>query len=133
MRRRYGTAARRGERGSFSLELAVLAPTLLIVISFIVSVGRVTEGRAVTQGAARDAARAASINHNGGAAANRAAQEAYRRATQGRDCDPLPAVPAPVPGGTVVVTATCRVMTLWGSQEITRTARSAVDIYRGTD
>lgn len=133
MRRQQGAGARRGERGSFSLELAVLAPTLLLVISFIISVGRVTEGRAVAQGAARDAARAASINHNGGAAANIAAHEAYDRATEGRDCDPLPAVPAPVPGGTVVVTVTCRVTTLWGSQAITRTARSAVDIYRGTD
>ena len=133
MDRQRRAGSRRGERGSFALELAVLAPTLLLVISFIVSVGRVTEGRAVTQGAARDAARAASINHNGGAAANQAAQEAYGRATQGRNCDALPVVPAPQPGGTVVVTVTCRVMTLWGSQAITRTARSAVDIYRGTD
>lgn len=133
MARREGTADRRRERGSFSLELAVLAPTLLLVISFIISVGRVTEGRAVTQGAARDAARAASINHNGGAAANTAAREAYLQATDGRDCDPLPPVPAPAPGGTVVVTVTCHVITLWGSQAVTRTARSAVDIYRGTD
>lgn len=133
MDRQRGPAPRRGERGSFSLELAVLAPMLLLVISFIVSVGRVTEGRAVTQGAARDAARAASINHNGGVAANQAAQEAYARATRGRDCDPLGGVPAPQPGGTVVVTVTCRVTTLWGSHPITRTARSAVDIYRGTD
>ena len=126
-------ATRRRERGSFSLELAILAPTLLLVISFIVSVGRVTEGRAVTQGAARDAARAASINHNGGPAANRAAQEAYRRATAGRRCDPLGDVPPPAPGGTVVVTVTCHVTTLWGTQDITRTGRSAVDVYRGTD
>jgi hypothetical protein len=133
MARRTGPATRRGERGSFSLELAVLAPTLLLVVSFIISVGRVTEGRAVTQGAARDAARAASINHNGGAAADAAAHEAYDRATRGRNCDPLPGIPPPVPGGTVVVTVTCHVTTLWGSQEISRTAESAVDIYRGTD
>jgi Flp pilus assembly protein TadG len=133
MTRHDGPAVRRRERGSFSLELAVLAPTLLLVISFIVSVGRVTEGRAATQGAARDAARAASINHNGGSAANRAAQEAYRRATAGRDCDALGDVPAPAPGGTVVVTVTCHVRTLWGTQDIIRTARSAVDVYRGTD
>ena len=53
-------ATRRGERGSFSVELAVLAPALLVMISFIISVGRVTEGRAMVQGAVRDAARAAS-------------------------------------------------------------------------
>jgi Flp pilus assembly protein TadG len=123
---------RRGERGSFSVELAVLAPTLLLVISFIISVGRVTEGRALVQGAARDAARAATINHNGNAAA--AAEEAYQQATQGADCDPMILNPqVPVPGGTVTATATCRVTTLWGKQPITRHASSAVDIYRGTD
>jgi hypothetical protein len=120
-----------GERGSFSVELAVLAPVLLLVISFIVSVGRVTEARAQTQGAARDAVRAATINHNGNADA--AAREAYQRATTGRDCDPWNPIAPPVPGGTVVVTVTCHVGTMWGKQAITRTARSAVDIYRGTD
>lgn len=133
MERTDGPADRRGERGSFALELAVLAPTLLLLISFIVSVGRVTEGRAAVEGAARDAARAASINHNGGAAANQAAQAAYGRATRGRDCDGLAPIPAPAPGGRVVITVTCRVTTLWGTEEITRTSRSAVDIYRGTD
>lgn len=127
-----GRRTRRGERGSFSVELAVLAPTLLVVISFIISVGRVTEGRALVQGAARDAARAATINHNGNAAG--AAQDAYQRATAGRDCEPLILNPqVPVPGGTVTATVTCRVTTMWGSQAITRNARSAVDFYRGTD
>jgi Flp pilus assembly protein TadG len=133
MARQRGTASRRRERGSFSLELAVLAPTLLLVVSFIISVGRVTEGRAVVQGAARDAARAATINHNGANSARQAAEAAYQSATRGRDCDPLPPVDAPQPGGTVTVTVTCRVTTQWGKQTITRTAQSAVDIYRGTD
>ena len=125
-------ATRQGERGSFSVELAVLAPTLLVVISFIISVGRVTEGRALVQGAARDAARAATINHNGTAFA--AAEEAYAQATRGRNCAGLALDPqVPVPGGTVTATATCTVTTMWGRQTITRRARSAVDLYRGTD
>ena len=66
-----------GERGSFALELAVVSPALLLVIVFIISVGRVTEGRALVQGAARDAARAATINHNGSAAA-RASRPRHR-------------------------------------------------------
>ena len=127
-----GRQTRRSERGSFSVELALLAPTLLLVISFIISVGRVTEAKAQVQGAARDAARAATINHNGNAAG--AAQDAYRAATKGRNCDPLILDPqVPVPGGTVTATARCRVNTLWGSQTITRNAQSAVDFYRGTD
>ena len=126
-------ADRRAERGSFSLELAVLAPALLLMISFIVSVGRITESRAQTQGAARDAARAATINHNGNAEA--AAQAAYGRAVRGRDCDAQVVVNpvAPQPGGTVTATATCRVGTLWGTQTIVRTSVSAVDVYRSTD
>ena len=132
MARRSRAAGRRGERGSFSVELAVLAPTLLLVISFIISVGRVTEGRAMVQGAARDAARAATINHNG--TAEQAALDAYAAATANRDCDPLglnPVVPAP--GGRVTATATCRVTTLWGKQTITAQAASVVDIFRGTN
>ena len=62
------------DRGSFSLELAVLAPALLLMISFIISVGRVTESRAMVEGAVRGRCRAATINHNGNAAT--AAQEA---------------------------------------------------------
>jgi Flp pilus assembly protein TadG len=132
MARQVRAQTRRGDRGSFSLELAVLAPALLLVISFIISVGRVTEGRAFVQGAARDAARAATINHNGNAEA--AARAAYAAATRNRDCDPLVIVPrVPLPGGTVTATAHCRVSTLWGKQTIVRTSMSAVDIYRGTD
>jgi Flp pilus assembly protein TadG len=127
-----GQAGGGRDRGSFSLELAVLAPALLLVISFIISVGRVTEGRALTEGAARDAARAATINHAGNAEA--AARAAYDAAVKGHNCGNLVITPlVPVPGGSVTVTATCQVTTLWGRQTITRTSVSAVDIYRGTD
>jgi Flp pilus assembly protein TadG len=120
------------DRGSFSLELVVLAPVLLLVVAFIVSVGRITEGRAMVEGAVRDAARAATINHNGNAEA--AARAAYTAATDGHDCGALDLRPTvPQPGGSVRATATCRVHTMWGTRQITRTSISAVDIYRGTD
>ena len=119
------------DRGAFSLEVTVLAPVLLLVISFIISVGRVTEGRALTEGAVRDAARAATINHNGNAES--AARAAYTAATKGHNCTLLRIDPrVPVPGGTVTVEAKCTVRTLWGTQTITRRSVSAVDIYRGT-
>lgn len=126
-------ADRRRERGSFSIEMAALAPVLLLVIAFIVSVGRVTEARAQTQGAARDAVRAATINHNGNA--RQAAQQAYLRATDGHDCAPEAVLNTnvPQPGDTVTATATCYVSTLWGRHAIERTAASAVDVYRSTD
>jgi Flp pilus assembly protein TadG len=126
-----GGRVRRDERGSFALELAVLAPALLLVISFIISVGRVTEGRALVQGAARDAARAATINHNGNAFG--AARAAFEAATKNADCDPLKLdPPVPQPGGSVTATVRCRFTTLWGKQPVERSALSAVDIYRGT-
>jgi Flp pilus assembly protein TadG len=112
----------------------VLAPALLVMVAFIISVGRVTEGRALVQGAASDAARAATINHNGGAAARQAAQAAYRAATDGMNCDPLRlSPPVVVRDVQVSATVTCRVSTMWGSQSVTRTAHSATDRYRGTD
>jgi Flp pilus assembly protein TadG len=132
MTREIRAATRRADRGSFSLELVVLAPVLLLVVAFIVSVGRITEGRAVVEGAVRDAARAATINHNGNAKA--AAEAAYAEATKGRHCGDLDIRPAvPQPGGSVRATATCEVNTIWGTRRITRTSVSAVDIYRGTD
>lgn len=133
MTRWLRAADRRADRGSFSLELVVLAPVLLLVVAFIVSVGRITEGRAMVEGAVRDAARAATINHNGNAKA--AADAAYAAATKGRHCGDLDIRPAvPQPGGPpVVATATCEVNTIWGTQRITRRSVSAVDIYRGTD
>lgn len=122
------------DRGSFSLELAIVAPALLLMIAFIISVGRVTEGRAVVQGAARDAVRAATINHNGGPAARQAAQAAFSSATRGMDCDPLDLTPAVIgPDQQVTATVRCRVVAMWGRQEVERTATSATDRYRGTD
>ena len=121
-----------GDRGSFALELAVVAPALLLVVAFVVSVGRVTEARAQVQGAARDVARAATINHNGNSEA--AAREAFRTATTGMDCDGLRLDPLQAaPGLLVTATVTCHVVTMWGKQTIVRTARSIADVYRGVD
>ena len=123
---------RGGDRGSFALELAVVAPALLLVIAFVVSVGRVTEARAQVQGAARDVARASTINHNGNA--ERAATEAFARATAGMDCRGMDLVPdQPQPGEVVTATVTCQVTTMWGKQTIVRTAQSVADVYRGVD
>lgn len=125
-------ARTRRDRGSFALELAVVAPALLLIIAFIVSVGRVTETRAHVQGAARDVARASTINHNGNSEA--AAREAFRTATTGMDCDGLQLNPLQaVAGQPVTATVTCHVATMWGRQTIIRTAQSVADVYRGVD
>ncbi|WP_055483203.1 TadE family protein [Sphaerimonospora mesophila] len=52
---------RRGERGSATLELVVLAPVLLAFIALIVLAGKVANAYGAVESAARDAARQASI------------------------------------------------------------------------
>ena len=124
--------ARAADRGSFALELAVVAPALVFLIAFIISVGRVTEARAQVQGAARDAVRASTINHAGNA--RRAATEAFTQATAGMACDGMALNPdQPGPGQVVTATVTCYVTTMWGRQRIERTAQSVTDVYRGVD
>lgn len=50
-----------GEVGSLTLELAVLAPALLVLLAFVVAAGRVELAGGTIDAAARDAARAASL------------------------------------------------------------------------
>ena len=59
---------RRGERGSISVELAVLAPGLVLLLLLVAAGARVVEVQGHIDGAARDAARAASIARSYGQA-----------------------------------------------------------------
>lgn len=64
MRRRRrvpGGAALRTDRGSMAVEFVFVAPLLLILMLFLVYAGRVVEVHNQVDGAARDAARAASL------------------------------------------------------------------------
>jgi TadE-like protein len=122
----------RGDRGSFAVELAVVAPALFGLVALLISVGRVAETRAVVEGAARDAARAASINHAGTARA--AAEAAARRAVGDRVCERPELDPGrPEPGQLVTARISCRVTTVWGTRTVTRAARSITDIYRSVE
>lgn len=50
------------DRGSVTLELVIIAPILiLVVLSFVIAVGRITDAHQAVEAAARDAARQASI------------------------------------------------------------------------
>jgi Flp pilus assembly protein TadG len=129
-----------GERGSFAVELAVLAPVLLAFVLVIVDGGRLTWARSRLQGAARDAARTVTINHNSGPAAFDSAYQAVlgSLAGSGVNCaDPaLELVPDPrvVPigsGATVTATVTCQVrFVLFGTERVSRSQQSVVDRYR---
>lgn len=62
-RARQGTATTRrcGDRGSASLELAILAPALVLALLLAIGAGRITTSHQAVEAAARDAARQASI------------------------------------------------------------------------
>lgn len=81
------TRRRRGkDEGSFTLELAVLAPALLLLLAFIVAAGRVELASSSVDGIARDAARAASLARTP-AAAQAAAQATAAQTAAGQNID----------------------------------------------
>ncbi|MEU9830307.1 TadE/TadG family type IV pilus assembly protein [Streptosporangium sp. NPDC048047] len=80
---RYGP---RGERGSLTAETVLLAPVFLLFLLLLVGAGRLVEAQGEVNGAARDAARAASVERSF-ADAESAAQEAARDSLSGQ-CEP---------------------------------------------
>ncbi|GAA2888618.1 pilus assembly protein [Streptosporangium fragile] len=74
------------ERGSLSAETVLLAPVFLLFLLFLVGAGRVVEAQGEVNGAARDAARAASVERTM-SDAETAAGEAARDALSGQ-CEP---------------------------------------------
>ena len=114
--RRHG---RRAQRGSISVELAVLAPGLVLLLLLVAAGARVVEVQGHIDGAARDAARAASIARSYGQAVASARRAARADLGATSLCAPgtvavrvagYPAVPVvTTAGGTVTVTVTCQV------------------------
>jgi Flp pilus assembly protein TadG len=74
------------DRGSLSTETVLLAPVFLLFLLFLVGAGRVVEAQGEVNGAARDAARAASVERTR-ADAEDAAQAAAGTALSG-ECEP---------------------------------------------
>ncbi|MGP4113507.1 TadE/TadG family type IV pilus assembly protein [Streptomyces sp. 4N509B] len=57
-----------GERGLSTVEVVFIAPLIMLFILVLVSLGQTVSGRSAVYGAARDAARAASLERGVGAA-----------------------------------------------------------------
>ena len=74
----------RGERGSVSLELAILAPSLLLLLGVLVLAGRVETSTSAVEQAARAAARDASLTRTADAARAAAATSAQRELAASR-------------------------------------------------
>jgi Flp pilus assembly protein TadG len=101
-------ARSRDERGSMSVETVMLAPVFLLFLVFLVGAGRIVEAQGEVNGAARDAARAASVERDLGSA-EAAAGEAAKAALNG--CQGTPGVSLAGSdwrqGGSVRVQVTC--------------------------
>ena len=142
-RRRAAGAGRalRDERGAVATELVLLTPLLIVMLLFVVALGRLAGARIDVDGAAAQAARAASIATTPGGATAAAQQSAA--AALGSDhvtCATLQVATDTArfaPGGSVTVTVTCAValsdlsgLRLPVTESISSTAASVVDTYR---
>lgn len=143
MRSRLGHAA---ERGSATIELAVLAPALLAVLGLVIVAGRVSAAGSAVEQAAASAARAASISRDARSAqagARSAAQDSLR--DQGITCRKLTttmdtsgfavAVGSPA---SVTVTVRCAVPLadvavpgMPGERTVSAAMTSPIDSFRG--
>ncbi|CAL9377711.1 hypothetical protein SUDANB121_00999 [Nocardiopsis dassonvillei] len=133
---------RNRDRGSASVELALLAPALLTFAMLMVFAGRVVDARATVGEVAHAAARAASLERSPGEAAAAATSiAAAALQEQGLACsDHTTTVDhgGLTAGGAVSVTVRCTVdfsdlfgVAFPGSQSIEGGATVAVDTFRG--
>ena len=143
VRRRVGAA--RGDAGSITLELAILAPALLLLLGLLIFAGRVGVARSAVDHAAAVAARDASMARTADGARN-AANEAMLRELGSQDVDCTSAsvavdatgFAAPLGQPAVVqVTLTCVVSVadlalpgLPGQRLLTSTFVSPLDVHR---
>jgi Flp pilus assembly protein TadG len=131
----------RAEDGAVTTELVLVTPVLIILLLFVVMAGRIALAKGDVEGAARDAARAASIARTAGgaeAAARDAATANLER--EGTSCGTLDVVTDLGdfhPGGSVSVTLTCHVglgdlmlLRLPATKSISATSVEVIDVYR---
>ena len=132
----------RGEDGFSTVEMVLLVPVFVLLLLLIVGLGRVEQARIQVTGAARDAARAASLTRTP-AQAGDAARATAGAALDGQQVtcaagpDVAVDVAAMAPGGHVQVTITCRARLgdlgfpgLPGTKALTATAASPIETYR---
>jgi Flp pilus assembly protein TadG len=130
-----------------ALELSIVTPAIIALLWMMISAGRVVDAASKVEGAARDGARAASINHAGQplALAKVAVQNSLH--ANGIACVDAPTVglssknpitgedhgDRPQPGDRATVTVSCRVALLLGADAtVTRDGVSVLDTFRGT-
>lgn len=140
-RSRWREGLRRNESGSVTAELVLLTPLLILLLLFVVALGRLSGARLEVDGAAAQAARAASIAQDPTTATAMATQTAT--AALGSDhvtCTQLTVSTNTIqfaPGGSVAVTVTCTValtdltgLRLPASEAVSSRATAVIDTFR---
>ena len=132
---------RRDERGSATVELVILAPLLVLLLLFVVALGRLAGSRIDVGAAAAQAARAASIARSPQAASASARQTAASAlASQHVTCVNLDVSVDTsdfVPGGSVAVSVSCSValsdltgLNLPATETVAGRSVEPIDAYR---
>jgi len=136
-------ARRPGSRdgGSAAAELVLVTPLLVLLLLLAVMAGRLVNGQMEVESAAQQAARAASLARTPAAASAQAQAVAQAALAQSVTCDPAVVIPGLgdfVPGGQVTVQVSCTVqlsglslLDVPGTQRLTFTATSPIDVYQG--
>jgi len=131
------------ERGTTAIELVLVAPVFLAALLLVVGLGRIVEAEGRVQGAAQDAARAASISRNADLAQASARQAAAANLTTGGvSCSSFDVTVEAAdfrPGGLVRVSVACvadlsglALAGLPGSKILHADATAPLEQYRGT-
>lgn len=128
---------RSGDRGSVSVELAILTPVFALLLAFVVLVGRVQSGRADVEAAARAAARTISLSRDTSAAIDVARDDAEAMVRVGSPTCTSMAFNPVVADGEVRVEVSCAVdlaaaalLPVPGSMTVTASATEILDVYR---
>ena len=137
------STADRPDEGTTSVELVLVAPVFLAALLLVVGLGRIVEAEGRVQGAARDAARAASIARSATLASDAGRQAASVNLDEGGvSCAAFEVAVDTAdfrPGGHVRVSVTCRadlsglgLAGLPGSKTLRAEASAPLEQYRGT-
>lgn len=133
----------RSEHGGATVELTLIAPLLLLLLLFVVALGRIALAREEVQGAARDAARQASMQRSPTAAASSAEATARQSLETGkvscRQSDVVADTSSFRSGGWVAVDVTCHadlnslsLLRIPSSKAIHARFVEPIDTYRGS-
>lgn len=131
-----------GERGSFSIEAAVIAPGILLFFALALFAGRTVGAEQDVRRAASAAARAAAAVNYAEGAEGRAAEIASANLEEGQsrcvDATVTVEVENFFPGGIVAVTVTCEaslaslgLLGIGGTREFSARSVASIDRFRG--